>query len=225
VLLAAMTAFLCLLQPDFGSAMIIAFMTFAILFVAGAKVSYLLGSLFVAAPVVYQVIAGSAYRSARVLSFLDPWKDRLGAGYQLVESQISFGAGGVIGQGIGAGRQKLLFLPDAHNDFISAIVGEELGLVGVLALLAVFALLLVRGYRIATRCRDTFGSLLAFGLTTLIGLQALINIGVAMGVLPTKGLTLPFVSYGGSSMIVCCLAAGLLLRVGREQRRQKVGSA
>lgn len=224
VLLAGLTAFLCLLQPDFGSAMIIAFMTFAILFVAGARVSYLIGTLFVAVPVVYQVIAGSAYRSARVLSFLDPWKDRLGAGYQLVESQISFGAGGVLGQGIGAGRQKLLFLPDAHNDFISAIVGEELGLVGVLALLAVFALLLVRGYRIATRCRDVFGSLLAFGLTTLIGLQALINVGVAMGVLPTKGLTLPFVSYGGSSLLVHMAAAGVLLNISRHAERAPAGT-
>jgi cell division protein FtsW len=220
VLLAGMTAFLCLLQPDFGSAMIIAFMTFAILFVAGARVSYLIGSLFVAVPVVYQVIAGSAYRSARVLSFLDPWKDRLGAGYQLVESQISFGAGGVLGQGIGDGRQKLLFLPDAHNDFISAIVGEELGLVGVVALLAVYGLLLWRGYRIAARCRDTFGSFLAFGLTTLVGLQAIINVGVAMGVLPTKGLTLPFVSYGGSSLLVHMAAAGVLLNISRHAERE-----
>ncbi|MBN1774419.1 MAG: putative lipid II flippase FtsW [Deltaproteobacteria bacterium] len=223
VLLAGLTAFLCLLQPDFGSAMIIAFMTFAILFVAGARVSYLLGSLFVAVPIVYQVIAGSAYRSARVLSFLDPWRDRLGAGYQLVESQISFGAGGVLGQGIGEGRQKLLFLPDAHNDFISAIVGEELGLVGVLALLAVFGLLLVRGYRIAARCRDVFGSFLAFGLTTLIGLQALINVGVAMGALPTKGLTLPFVSYGGSSLLVHLAAAGVLLNISRSAAREPAG--
>jgi len=215
MLLAGLTAFLCLLQPDFGSAMIIAFMTFAILFVAGARISYLIGSLFVAVPVVYQVIAGSAYRSARILTFLDPWKDRLRTGYQLVESQIGFGAGGVLGQGIGEGRQKLLFLPDAHNDFISAIVGEELGLVGVLALLAAFGLLLARGYAIARRCRDTFGSFLAFGLTTLIGLQAIVNVGVAMGALPTKGLALPFVSYGGSSLLVHMASAGILLNISR----------
>lgn len=215
MLLAGLTAFLCLLQPDFGSAMIIAFMTFAILFVAGARISYLIGSLFVAVPVVYQVIAGSAYRSARILSFLDPWKDRLKTGYQLVESQIGFGAGGVLGQGIGEGRQKLLFLPDAHNDFISSIVGEELGLVGVLLLLGAFGLLLARGYAIARRCRDTFGGFLAFGLTTLIGLQAIVNIGVAMGALPTKGLALPFVSYGGSSLLVHMASVGILLNISR----------
>ncbi|NMC69384.1 MAG: putative lipid II flippase FtsW [Myxococcales bacterium] len=215
MLLAGLTAFLCLLQPDFGSAMIIAFMTFAILFVAGARISYLIGSLFVAVPVVYQVIAGSAYRSARILSFLDPWKDRLKTGYQLVESQIGFGAGGVLGQGIGEGRQKLLFLPDAHNDFISSIVGEELGLVGVLLLLGAFGLLLARGYAIARRCRDTFGGFLAFGLTTLIGLQAIVNVGVAMGALPTKGLALPFVSYGGSSLLVHMASVGILLNISR----------
>ena len=215
VLLAGLTAFLCLLQPDFGSAMIIAFLTFAILFVAGAKVSYILGSLLVAVPVVWQIVALSSYRYERIVSFLDPWKYRLGAGYQLTESQISFGAGGILGQGIGDGRQKLLFLPDAHNDFISAIVGEELGLVGVLALLVVFGVLAVRGYRIATRCRDPFGSFLAFGITTLIALQAIINLGVAMGVLPTKGLTLPFVSYGGSSLLVHMVAVGMLLNISR----------
>jgi cell division protein FtsW len=215
VLLAGFAAFLCLLQPDFGSAMIIVALTFAILFVAGARISYLLGTVIVAVPVVWQLVAGSAYRSQRILSFLDPWKDRLGHGYQLVQSQIGFGAGGVLGQGIGEGRQKLLFLPDAHNDFVSAIVGEELGLVGVLALLVVFGVLLVRGYRVATRCRDPFGSYLAFGITTLIGLQAVINLGVAMGVLPTKGLTLPFVSYGGSSLLVQMAAVGVLLNISR----------
>lgn len=215
VLLAGLIAFLCLLQPDFGSAMILGFMTFAILFVAGARVSYLLGSVLLAAPIVYHVIAGSAYRTARMLSFLDPWKERLRSGYQLVESQIGFGAGGILGRGIGEGRQKLLFLPDAHNDFISSIVGEELGLVGVLALLAAFGLLLARGYGIARRCRDTFGSFLAFGLTTLIGLQAFVNVGVALGALPTKGLALPFVSYGGSSLLVHMAAAGILLNISR----------
>lgn len=215
VLLAGLIAFLCLLQPDFGSAMILGFMTCAMLFVAGARVSYLLALLFVAAPVAYWLIAKSPYRSARILSFLDPWKDRLGTGYQLVESQIGLGAGGILGQGIGEGRQKLLFLPDAHNDFIVSVIGEELGLVGVLALIGAFTVILVRGYGIARRCPDTFGSFLAFGLTTLIGLQAIINIGVALGALPAKGLPLPFVSYGGSSLLVHMAAAGILLNISR----------
>ena len=217
VVLAGLAALLCLMQPDFGSAMIIISLTFAILFVAGARIAYILGAVVLAVPVVWQLVASSSYRMQRWMSFLDPWKYRLGWGYQLSESQISFGAGGILGQGIGDGRQKLLFLPDAHNDFISAIVGEELGLVGVLALIAVFTLLVVRGYRIATRCRDPFGSFLAFGITTLVGLQALINLGVSMGVLPTKGLTLPFVSYGGSSLLVHMAAIGVLLNISRGQ--------
>jgi cell division protein FtsW len=215
VLLAGGAAFLCLLQPDFGSAMILVALTFSILFVAGARISYLLGSLMLAVPIVWWLVADSAYRMQRILSFLDPWKERFGAGYQLAQSQISFGAGGILGQGIGEGQQKLLFLPDAHNDFISAIVGEELGLVGVLALLTAIGLLLARGFRAATRCRDPFGSYLAFGITMLIGLQALINIGVAMGAFPTKGLTLPFVSYGGSSLLVQMASAGILLNISR----------
>ncbi|MBI5499923.1 MAG: putative lipid II flippase FtsW [Deltaproteobacteria bacterium] len=215
VLLAGGAAFLCLLQPDFGSAMILVVLTFSILFVAGARISYLLGSVMLAVPVVWQLVAGSAYRTQRILSFLDPWKERFGAGYQLAQSQISFGAGGVLGKGIGEGQQKLLFLPDAHNDFISAIVGEELGLIGVLVLLAAVGVLLARGFRTATRCRDPFGSYLAFGITMLIGLQALINVGVAMGAFPTKGLTLPFVSYGGSSLLVQMAAVGILLNISR----------
>jgi cell division protein FtsW len=212
-------AALCLLQPDFGSAMIILFVTFALLFASGARIAYLLGGLLAALPIVYGLVVSSPYRYARFLGFLDPWTTREGAGYQLVNSLMGFGTGGLLGVGIGESRQKLLFLPDAHNDFISAIVGEELGFVGLLALIALFGVLVYRGYRIAVRCPDPFGSHLAFGLTTLIGLQAVLNLGVAMGSLPTKGLTLPFVSYGGSALLVHMAAAGVLLDISRHAER------
>jgi cell division protein FtsW len=214
-LMAVLMASFCLLQPDFGSAAIFAAVTLAMLFVSGARLGHLAAVFVLAGSALAVAVLASAYRLQRVLTFLDPWRDRLGKGYQSVQSQIGFGGGGLLGQGIGSGRQKLHFLPDPHNDFIAAIVGEELGLVGVLALLGVVALVVVRGYRIALRCRDAFGGYLAFGLTTLIGLQAAINVGVAMGALPTKGLTLPFVSYGGSSLLVHMAAAGILLNISR----------
>lgn len=216
VLMAGMVGLLCLLQPDFGSAAMIAVVTFAILFVAGTRISYILGTVLLAAPVAYHLLVSSPYRYQRLVSFLDPWRYRFAEGYQVSESMIGFGAGGITGQGLGEGFQKLFFLPDAHNDFISAIVGEELGMIGVLALLALYGTIAARGYRVALRCRDPFGTYLAFGLTTLLGLQVLINLGVAMGVLPAKGLTLPFVSYGGSSLFVHLAAAGVLLNISRE---------
>ncbi len=215
-LLAGMIGILCLLQPDFGSAAIVAMLTFAILFVAGTRLAYILGTMILALPVVYHLLVSSPYRYQRLVSFLDPWRYRFDEGYQVSESMLAFGSGGITGQGLGQGLQKLFFLPDAHNDFIASIVGEELGLLGVLALIALFALVVARGYRIAARCADPFGAYLAFGLTTLIGLQVLINFGVAMGLLPTKGLTLPFVSYGGSSLMVHMASAGMLLAISRE---------
>jgi cell division protein FtsW len=205
---------LLLKQPDLGTAVIIGVTALGLLFVAGTRTSYILLSVLVAAPIGWQVfIAGEPWRRERILAFLSPWKFRRGTGYQLYESLISVGSGGLFGQGLGQGHQKLFFLPEAHTDFILAIIGEELGLCGVLAVLLAFTVLVWRGLRAATRARDAFGCYLAFGVTLLFGLQALVNMGVVLGLLPTKGLPLPFVSYGGTSMVMSLFMAGVLANI------------
>jgi len=215
VLVMALLMLLCLAQPDFGSAVMIALLTFVVLFAAGAKAGYLLGGVLVALPIGYASIASSPYRMRRIQAFLEPFEHRQGAGYQITESLMSFGSGGWAGVGLGDGRQKLLFLPEAHTDFVSAIVGEELGFLGVAALCLAFAWVVFRGLRAAWHSHDEYAGYLAAGMTLFIGLQAFTNLAVAMGLLPTKGLALPFVSYGGSSLLVNAAAAGLVLNVSR----------
>jgi cell division protein FtsW len=212
---AGMLAVLCLLQPDFGSAVMIVLITFAMLFAAGARLGYLLGASLAAVPIVIHLVKGSEYRMRRWEAFMKPFEHRQDAGYQLWESMMGFGAGGMKGVGLGYSRQKLLFLPEAHSDFISAIIGEELGFIGFFALALVFAVLVARGLRAALRSVDEFGTYLATGLTMLVGVQALTNLAVAVGVLPTKGLVLPFISYGGSSLVMNCVAMGIVLNVSR----------
>jgi len=215
VLVAGLLMLLCLAQPDFGSAVMIALLTFVVLFAAGAKAGYLLGCVLLALPVGYGAIASSPYRMRRIMAFLEPFEHRQGAGYQITESLMSFGSGGWTGVGLGDGRQKLLFLPEAHTDFISAIIGEELGFIGVSLLCAAFAWVVFRGLRAAWRAQDEYAGYLAAGMTLFIGLQAFTNLAVAMGLLPTKGLALPFVSYGGSSLLVNAAAAGIILNTSR----------
>jgi cell division protein FtsW len=205
---------LLLKQPDLGTAVIMGVTALGLLFVAGTRTSYILLSVLVAAPIGWKVfIAGEPWRMRRFLAFLYPWQFRRDTGYQLYESLISVGSGGLYGQGLGQGHQKLFFLPEAHTDFILAIIGEELGLCGVLAVLLAFAVLVWRGLRAATRARDAFGCYLAFGMTLLFGLQALVNMGVVLGLLPTKGLPLPFVSYGGTALVVSLFMAGVLANI------------
>jgi cell division protein FtsW len=215
VLVMGLLMLLCLAQPDFGSAVMIALLTFVVLFAAGAKAGYLLGGILVALPIGYAAIASSPYRMRRITAFLEPFEHRQGAGYQITESLMSFGSGGWTGVGLGDGRQKLLFLPEAHTDFVSAIVGEELGFLGVATLCLAFVWVVLRGLRAAWRSHDEYAGYLAAGMTLFIGLQAFTNLAVAMGLLPTKGLALPFVSYGGSSLLVNAAAAGLILNVSR----------
>jgi len=215
VLVAGLLMLLCLAQPDFGSAVMIALLTFVVLFAAGAKAGYLLGCVLLALPVGYAAIASSPYRMRRIKAFLEPFEHRQGAGYQITESLMSFGSGGWTGVGLGDGRQKLLFLPEAHTDFISAIIGEELGFIGVVLLCAAFGWVVFRGLRAAWRAQDEYSGYLAAGMTLFIGLQAFTNLAVAMGLLPTKGLALPFVSYGGSSLLVNAAAAGMILNSSR----------
>ena len=210
-------AFMLLLlkQPDLGTAVIIGGVTVMLLFIAGTKVSYLLLAMLSATPILYYAVVGTPWRLRRILAFLDPWQFRDNYGYQMAASLIAVGSGGVTGQGLGDGRQKLFFLPEAHTDYILAIIGEETGLVGVLTVLLLFVLLVAAGCRTAYRARDTFGCYLAAGLTTMFGLQATINVGVVLGALPTKGLTLPLVSFGGSTLVVDLMAMGILLNVSR----------
>jgi cell division protein FtsW len=215
VLVGGLLMLLCLAQPDFGSAVMIALLTFVVLFAAGAKAGYLLGGVLLAVPVGYAAIASSPYRMRRIQAFLQPFEHRQGAGYQITESLMSFGSGGWTGVGLGDGRQKLLFLPEAHTDFISAIVGEELGFIGTALLCGAFAWIVFRGLRAAWRAQDEYAGYLAAGMTLFIGLQAFTNLAVAMGLLPTKGLALPFVSYGGSSLLVNAAAAGIILNTSR----------
>ena len=206
-------ASLLLLEPDFGTTVVLACLTFALLFVAGAKVAWLATGAALATPVAAFLVWRSPYRLRRVLTFLDPWADPRGHGYQAVESLLAFGAGGTDGVGLGGSHQKLFFLPAAHTDFILSIIGEELGFVGVAAVLLLFAALVVRGVKAARAAPDAFGCYLALGLTLLFALEALVNAGMALSLLPTKGMALPFLSYGMSSAVVSLLAAGVLLSV------------
>jgi cell division protein FtsW len=204
------------LQPDFGSAMTLAGVTGIMLFAGGANVLHIGGTLLAALPFIGFAVAHKAYRWRRIVAFLDPWSDPQGAGHQIIQSFLAFGSGGILGRGLGEGRQKLLFLPERHSDFIYAVIGEELGLVGALAVLVLFLFILARGVRIAYRAGDPFTRLLALGLTLLVCLQAMINMAVVTGLLPTKGIALPLVSYGGSSLVITMAALGVLLSISRE---------
>lgn len=221
LLMAGVFMLLCLKQPDFGSAVVLLFLTFTMLFVAGAKVGYILGASIMGALFAVTAIRSSAYRYARYLAWLNMDEHRQDLAYQPFQSVMSFGSGGGSGVGLGRGLQTL-YLPEAHNDFVAAIVGEELGFIGVLFLSGAFLLLVLRGIRTALRAPDDYGAYLAFGIATMFGVQALLNLSVALSLLPTKGLTLPFVSFGGSSLIVNAAAAGILLAISRQAGNEVV---
>jgi cell division protein FtsW len=208
---------LCLWQSDLGTGVILLLVLFAMLFAAGAKVSYLIGAGLLALPAVYWLVRSEPYRWRRVLAFLDPGAYRDGAGFQLWESLLGTAHGGWLGQGLGEGKGKLFYLPAAHTDFIAAVIAEETGFLGVLVLLALFGLLVWRGVRAALRAGDPFAAYAALGVTSLVGAQAVVNLMVVFGLLPTKGLTLPFVSYGGSSLLTLLAASGLLLSVSGDR--------
>ena len=211
--IAGLLVVLCMAEPDFGSSVALLFLMFVLLFAAGAKLSYLVGSVLFGLPFAYAAIARSPYRMKRILAFLDPWAHRHDVGYQVSESLMSIGSGGLTGLGLGDGRQKLFFLPEAHTDFIFAIIGEELGLLGVVALVLLYGVIIWRGIRASLAAAEPFGTYMGLGITSLIAFQAIVNMSVAMGLVPTKGLTLPFISYGGSSLIMLMGASGLLLSI------------
>lgn len=212
---------LLLLQPDFGSFVVITVTVGLMMFLGGIRISHTLLCLSLAAIVMFVLISVSDYRMQRMMSFRDPWADPFDSGFQLTQALIAIGRGEIFGVGLGASIQKLYYLPHANNDFILAVIGEELGLVGILLVIILFALLLHRALvisRAAELVGKIYGARLAQGIGFLLVFQAGINIGVNLGVLPTKGLTLPFVSYGGSSMLVCCTAMGLLFAIDRQTR-------
>jgi len=211
-------ALLILCQPDYGTAFLLITLLFILLFVGGARLIYLLSSLVLLAPLGFYLILSSPYRLKRFLSFLDPWSDPTNAGFQIIQSYLAFGSGGPFGLGLGNGRQKLFYLPEAHTDFILSVVGEELGFLGVMIVIALFFIVVFCGIKIAFRARDLLGTFLAVGLVSLIGVQALLNMGVVMGLLPTKGSTLPFISYGGTSLVVNLVGVGILLNISSQSR-------
>jgi cell division protein FtsW len=213
-LMAGFLMLLCLKQPDFGGAVVLLFLTFALLFVAGARLGYLLGAGMLGAVFAAWAVRFTSYRWERMLAWFNMSEHRQDLAYQPFQSVMSFGSGEFWGLGLGKGLQ-VLYLPEAHTDFISAIIGEELGFIGIFGLCAVYALIVARGVRAALRAEDEYGSYIAFGISVLFGAQALVNLAVAMAMLPTKGLTLPFVSFGGSSLLVSSAAMGVLLSVSR----------
>lgn len=208
-------------QPDFGAAMSLAFLTIAMLFISGVKMRYLVSLLVFAIPILFKLIM-EPYRFKRIISFLNPWEDPRGSGFQLIQSFIALGSGGLTGVGIGSSRQKLSYLPESHTDFIFSIIGEEFGFIGVSVVIILFLILFIRGISIANRAKDKFIYNLAIGISLMISLQALINFAVATGLVPTKGLPLPFISYGGSSLLVNMAAVGILLNLSKGEEEKKI---
>jgi len=206
---------LILLQPDLGTAFSLFCVTFLMLFMTGLDFKYFLGIVGISIPALYVIIFSSAYRRARILSFLDPWSDPKGIGFQIIQSQIALGSGGLFGLGIGQGRQKLFYLPAAHTDFIFSVITEEIGIMGAMIVISIFGFLLWQMVTVAKLCNDDFCKNLTIGLTILFALETTINIGVSLGLLPTKGLPLPFVSYGGSALVFEMAAMGLFLNASK----------
>jgi cell division protein FtsW len=208
---------LILLQPDFGTSVALLLIIGAMVFTAGLDYRYLFGVALAALPAAYIVIMSADYRRRRLSTFLDPWSDPQGDGFQIVQSMIAVGTGGLFGKGLMSGVQKLFYLPEPHTDFIFAVIGEELGLIGTTAILICFCVIAWRGLRIAMRAEDSFGSFVALGLTVMIAVQALINMSVVIGLLPNKGFPLPLVSSGGSSLLINLLGMGVLLNISQHE--------
>lgn len=204
-------------QPDFGSMVLIGGVVLIMIFAAGARGRHLGLLVLAAIPVFYFLVVRVGYRWRRIVTFLEPWKDPTGAGFQLTQSQIALGSGGLFGVGLGKSMQKLFYLPAAHTDFILSIIGEETGFLGTFIVLFLFIFFVIQGFRIVKRTEDSFGYFLGIGIVSMIGIQASLNIGVSIGALPTKGLPLPFISYGGSALVSAMMMVGILLNISRTQ--------
>lgn len=210
---------LIFLQPDFGSVVILGALTWIMLFVGGTRMVHLASALLLLIPVLYLFMVSADYRMRRITSFLNPWQYPTEEGYQITHSLMAFGTGGLWGTGIGKGYQKLFYLPEPHTDFIFSVIGEELGLSGILFILLLYVLVVWRGIIIAKNAKEGFGRMIALGLTASIGLQVCINMGVTLGLLPTKGLALPFLSYGGTSLLMNMAAIGILMNIGSSKTK------
>ena len=212
---------LVVIEPDLGTAASIVVIAAVMVFAAGLDYRYIAGAALMAVPALYFLLQAD-YRWRRVVAFLDPWSDPLGDGYQMIQSMIAVGVGGVFGRGLMDGVQKLFYLPEPHNDFIFAVISEELGFIGATVVLACFCVISWRGLRTAMRAPDRFGAFLALGLTTMIAFQAFFNMSVVLGIAPTKGIPLPFVSYGGSSLLINLIGMGILLNVSQHASSSQV---
>jgi cell division protein FtsW len=211
---------LIMVQPDFGTALSLVAIAGVMVFAAGLSYRYLVGTALVIAPLLYIVVMSAGYRRRRLFAFLDPWADPLGDGFQIIQSLIAVGTGGVLGRGLMQGVQKLFYLPEPHTDFIYAVISEEFGLLGATLIVVCFGIIAWRGLRTATRAPDGFGAFLALGLTMMIVAQAFVNMSVVLGLLPTKGITLPLVSAGGSSLLINLLGIGVLLNISQHARAE-----
>ena len=206
---------LVLLEPDLGTAVTVSLIVFIILYVAGINPLYIWGSLLASLPVLYVLLFRVAYRRKRLMVFMNPWADKRGAGFQIIQSFVALGSGGPFGVGLGQSRQKLFYLPASHTDFIFSIIGEELGFFGVAVIIGLFGIFIWQGMKVAFKTTDAFERSLALGIVSLIAIETIINIGVTVGALPTKGLPMPFISYGGSGLIFHLMAVGILLNVAK----------
>ncbi len=226
MLILVLISVLLLREPDFGATVVISGSVMAMLFLSGVKLRYYIGLMFAVIIALILLAVSSPYRVARLTAFLDPWADQYNSGYQLTQSLIAFGRGGWFGSGLGESIQKLLYLPEAHTDFLFAVLAEEMGFFGILLVITLYVIVVVRGLNIGyiAHSQDRlFASFTAYGLSFWLGLQAAINMGVNAGLLPTKGITLPLLSYGGASMVINCMVIALLLRIDHENRWQSLG--
>ncbi len=207
---------LIILQPDFGTSMMLVSLLFVMLFVAGVPAKFMMAIGSISSVGAALLISCKGYRLERLMTFVDPWKNASDSGFQIVQSFLAFGAGGVFGTGLGKGTQKLFYLPEPHTDFILSVIGEELGFFGVMCVIILFLMFIICGIKIAIHASDLFGTYLAVGIIFLMGLQTVTNMGVVMGLLPTKGIPLPFVSYGGTSLLINLAGAGILLSISAQ---------
>jgi cell division protein FtsW len=214
----AIMAVLVLKEPDMGTASLMLFIALALFFAAGARLVHLTAVVFAMVPFAALTVLASPYRRARIFAFLDPWKDPLNTGFHIVQSLLALGSGGLFGVGLGASRAKFFYLPEQYTDFIFSVLGEELGLIGTLAVIALFITLAYRSIRIALAAPDRFGFFLAIGCAAMITIQAFVNIGVVSSSWPVTGVPLPFISFGGSSLVVCLVGVALIANVGRHRR-------
>ncbi len=225
IILIGVVSLLILKEPDFGTAIFVTVVSFILLMAGGTRIIYVIFTLIASIPHIYQILNKiPTYQHNRLLAFLDPWKDPMGIGYQIIQSWIALGSGGIAGLGLGESRQKLFFLPMSDNDFIFSIIGEEFGFIGTTCIIIMFALFAWQGMRICKTAPDAFGFFLALGITASIALQAAINVAVVTGSIPTKGLPLPFISTGGSSILLSLLGVGILLNIARQSENSDVSA-